>query len=289
MSPPNPLDWDDVRVFLAVMRSQSLREAADHLQVSHPTVRRRLDALEARLALRLFDRRPDGLQATPHALELLPAAEDAECALNEMSRLAQAADPKLRGPVRVTMPDILATHLLMPDFAAFCARWPQVDLQIDATYHLADLSKRQADVAIRVMRHGTLPDDSLAGRKAATSYKAVYGSGDCWIGWNGGEADASWIKTSAFPDLPVRGAFGLPEMQLAACQAGMGLAILPCYMGDGLLPRLTEPEPGYDIWVLVHPDLRRNPRLRLFRDAVFEALRNLQPRLRGEVPMAPAT
>ena len=265
------LDWDDVRVFLAVMRSTSLREAADRLCVSHPTVRRRLNTLEERLRVRLFDRRSDGLQATPDALDLLPAAQEAERAIEEMSRRAHASDPKLRGPLRVTLPDILATHLLMPDLKDFCLRWPQVDLHIDVGYDLADLSKRQADVAIRVMRHGTFPDPGLAGRKAATSYRATYGEGDAWIGWEGGERDSWWIKESPFPDLPVRGAINHVTVQLAACRAGMGVSMLPCYIADRYLPQRSKPQAAYDIWVLVHPDLRRNPRLRLFRDAVVEA------------------
>ena len=108
----------------------------------------------------------------------------------------------------------------MPDFVAFSQRWPQIELEIDASYDLADLSKREADVALRFMPRGKLPDQDLAGRLAATAYWAVYGQGDCWIGWTD---DAEWIRESEFPELPWRGALNSGPLQRAACLAGMGI------------------------------------------------------------------
>ena len=105
-------------------------------------------------------------------------------------------------------------------------------------------------------------------------------AGDEWIGWyGGGERDQAWIRNSPFPELPVRGALNDPALQRAACIEGMGLAMLPCHYADRYLPRLTEPKPVFDLWVLVHPDMRRSPRLRVFRDEMVAALKRLQPRL----------
>lgn len=282
------LNWDDVRVFLATMRSSSLRQAAATLGVSHPTARRRLNALEEQLGLHLFDRRPDGLHATPHAAELMTAAQDVERAMHALGRVAQAADPELRGPIRVTLPDIFATDLLMPDFAAFSERWPDIELEIDASYGVADLARREADVAIRVMRLGRLPDGDLTGRKVLSANRAVYGTEDTWIGWEGGEADRGWIRETPFPEAPIRGSIRDPHLQRAACQAGMGLALLPCFFAEPHLLRRSEPRPEFDIWVLVHPDLRRSPRLRVFRDAVVAAVLSHAPRLIGLESYSPS-
>lgn len=274
------LDWDDVRLFLATLRASSLRQVAQDLGISHPTASRRVRSLEERLGLQLFDRRPDGLHATPQAMALAAAAEEVERAMLGFGRLAQAADPELRGPIRVTMSIALATDLLMPDLVAFAQRWPEIELELLGASSLSDLAQREADVAVRIMPTGVSPDEALAGRKAAVAYRAVYGEGDSWIGWTRGPR--SLAATSAFPELPVRGMMGDIALQRAACAAGMGLARLPCFYAEPLLERRTEPEPGGDIWVLVHPDLRKNPRLRIFRDAVVSALQAHQPRLAGE-------
>jgi DNA-binding transcriptional LysR family regulator len=263
------------------MRASSLREAADNLGVSHPTIRRRLETLETALGLHLFDRRSDGLHATPQAAELLETAEQVETSVFALNRRAASADPELRGPVRVTAPDVFMTDLLMPDLVGFAERHPQIDLQVETGYELADLGSREADVAIRAMAHGTSPQDDLAGRLAATASRAVYGQDHQWIGWQGEERDRPWIRKTSYPDLPVSGRLNDPALQRAACAAGMGLTILPCFYADGVLERRSEPEPYMDIWILVHPDLRRSPRLRIFRDEMLAALRQHRPRLEG--------
>jgi DNA-binding transcriptional LysR family regulator len=74
-----------------------------------------------------------------------------------------------------------------------------------------------------------------------------------------------------------------PDLQRASCAAGMGLTLLPCFFADPTLERRSEPIHGFDVWVLVHPDLRDNPRLRVFRDFIFEALRRHRPRLEGRL------
>jgi DNA-binding transcriptional LysR family regulator len=169
----------------------------------------------------------------------------------------------------------------MPDFVAFAQRWPQIDLRIDPTYALANLDRGEADVAIRSMPHGKLPAEHLTGRLAGTAYQAAYGDGDCWIGWGGADADAAWIQDTDFPDLPIRGAIDHPMLQRAACAEGMGLTMLPCFFAEPMLQRRSQPKPRFDIWVLVHPDLRRSPRLRVFRDAIVAAMKCYKPRLEG--------
>jgi DNA-binding transcriptional LysR family regulator len=204
-----------------------------------------------------------------------------EEAVRSLTRAAQGVDPELRGTVRVTVPPIVAAELLVDDFVAFCARWPQIELEVSSAYNLESLSQQQADVAIRFMPHGVSPDSQLHGRKVASAHMAVYGHGDCWIGQRGEAFDRSWAELTPWPDLPIKGAAVDGELQRRFCAAGMGMAFLLCFVADGHIERRTDPQPGLDIWVLVHPDLRRNPRLRLFRDMVVGALLRQQDRLEG--------
>ena len=116
---------------------------------------------------------------------------------------------------------------------------------------------------------------------------AVYGRGDCWVGQRGAELDRSWVKKTPWPDLPIKGSMVDGALLRKAVAVGMGMSLLPCFFADGHLERRTEPQPGLDVWVLVHPDLKRNPRLRLFRDAMVEALKRHRPRLEGRANQGP--
>ena len=272
------MSWDDVHTFLAAVRSPNLREASAQLGVSHPTASRRIRALEETLGLQLFERRPTGLHPTPEALKIAVAAEEVERAMHTLGRVAMAADPALRGPIRVTLPLAFALDLLMPDFHAFQQRWPEVELEIEATSSMSNLAAREADVAIRTMRFSKTPDDSLVGRMAAVVSTAAYGSGDCWLG-----PRAQW--EGALPPelgtLPIRGDYPGVVLKRAAAQSGLGYAVLPCFFADDVVPRVTEPKEVGNVWVLVHPDLRHNPRLRIFRDFMVDALRRHRARLAG--------
>jgi len=272
------LNWDDMRLFLATMRASSLRHVAESMGISRPTAGRHLSALEARLGVKLFDRRPDGLHATPEAMSLVGAAEEVERAVQTATRVVRNVRTELRGPVRVTLPDIVASELLMPTLTAFCQQWPQIELHIEASYALTNLARAEADVAIRFMQHGTTPDPDLTGRLAANAHVAAYGSGDSWIGQGGANG---WVANTPFPKLAVRGSMRNALLQRSACRAGLGRSWLPCFFAEPMLTRCSEPIPGWDIWVLVHPDLRRNPRLKVFRDVVVEALRAQTARLEG--------
>lgn len=275
------LNWDHLRVFLALMRGGSLRAAAQELGTSHPTMQRRLAALEAQLGLRLFERGPDRLKPTAEALLLLERAEQVEAMVHGFTRCAANADPRLQGVVRVSAPDMLMSELLAPDLAAFQQQWPEIDLEVETTYDLANLSNRDADIAIRLVPQEGMPTAHLTGRKVAPLAAAVYGEGEVWLGWDDRDMQRMWIQRTAFAELPIRGVLNNIYLQRAACLAGMGLAILPCFMADGLIRRRSEPMIDSDLWVLVHPDMRDNPRLRRFRDHIAAALQQHHDRLVG--------
>ena len=279
------IGWDDVRVFLAMAQSGSIRAAANHLGLSHPTVRRRLDELEVTIGQKLFVRRPDGLHATPQGEEFLDAAHEVERAMQKLARRTRAADPNVHGSIRVSLTGIFGS-LLAKDLAAFQEKWPGVELDLTTAGGFADLGRMDADVAIRLLFLGRSPNVRSAGEPVVTGSQAAYGDLKTkrWIGSQRKLAQAEWAARSPFPDFPVRSIIGSPLVRRDACLAGMGLAMLPCLVGDPALPRLSDPVSDFNVWVLVHPDLRQNPRIRLFREAMVRALEALGPRFRGEQP-----
>jgi DNA-binding transcriptional LysR family regulator len=276
------LDWNGVPLFVHLARTGSMRRTAEALGVGHPTVRRRLAILEESMGHTLFHRRPDGLHPTLEGEHLLEGARDLVRGVRAWSRSARALDARVRGPMRVSTTQLVA-GLLAPDFAAFSMQWPQVDLTVDTAANLADLARMEADVAIRLMPLGTTPPEELAGRRAVTVYRAEYGheASTSWLGAARDGDDSAWLSRSHAPSLPVRGRIPDPTARARACAAGMGRAWLPCFLGDGLAPRRSPPEAAWHVWVLVHPDLRRSPFLRAFRDAMVEALGARQQQLHG--------
>lgn len=277
------MNWDDIRLFLEVAECQSFREAAQRLKLTHPTVRRRLEALETALGLRLFYRRQSGLRLTVEGAEILESGKAVESAVVAMLRRAESVDHELKGPIRVTMATDLAAGIAGA-LTAFQKQWPAIELHIETGAMFADLSRFEADVAVRGYRQGRQPPDHLAGRKAVSGHAAVYGEPQAtpyWIGSADSPPRSGWIATSEFQDLPVRAVIPNVLARHAACAQGMGLAMMPCLVGDPDLPRITEPAHDFDIWVLVHPDLRANARLRIFRDAMVDALASLKDVLQG--------
>ena len=272
--------WDDVRVFAVTARSPSLRQAAEQLGTTHPTVRRRLSALEAATGVALFHRGVDGLHPTLDGQELLDAAVEVERSMHAFARRARAADSGARGPVSVTVTAPIA-WLLARDFAEFAEAWPDIDLMVKTGSDFADLGQTQADVAIRVIVGDTKLDESLAGRRAAESAMATYGQ-DGATHWIASKPGPQWVKRTAFPDLPVLCVMGDVAVRHRLCRDGFGLAEIPCFIADPDIPRRSDPVGIADVWVLVHPDLRRNARLKLFRDAMVAAIQRHGPLLRGE-------
>lgn len=293
------MDWDNLRVFMALAREQSVRAAATALGVSHSTVSRRIDAFEQDLGVRLFERLPDGFVLTPFGEDTLKTAQNLEDSVNGLQRRVQGQDARLHGALRVTMPDLLAAKLLMPDLAAFGERYPDIDLEVAISYTPFDLTRREADVAIRITRD---PPEQLIGRKVITFARAAYAARDylarhdpqhqpesvTWIGWDDHTRHPSWVRATAVPNAPVRGRMNNAMVQLAACKAGMGLALLPCFMGDSEpdLARVPpgKPEPAWDIWILTHEDLRSTARVRAFMDFMAEAFLSHRDLLEGRRP-----
>ncbi|MGH8222902.1 MAG: LysR family transcriptional regulator [Woeseiaceae bacterium] len=301
------MNWDDVRLFLALARHGSARGAAALLGLSHTTVARRAGQLESRLGARLFDRDVSGYRLTGAGETMMSSAVQAEEALLAAERRLQGRDDQLSGEIRLTTADIIATRLIMPDLVTFARRYPEIDLHVLMSYDVFDLGRREADIAIRFLRPGQLPPEDLVGRKLATGMSCYYASRDYlgehdpwqtgssarWIGWDESKRQPPWVRSSPFPDVPAYGRLGNALLQAEAARSGLGLTVLPCFVGDTTegLQRIPgcRPFENFEIWLLSHPDLRDAARLRTFRRFIADAFAERRPLLTGELRTRSAT
>ncbi len=294
------MNWDDTRLFLALARSGSARATATEQGVSHSTVTRRVDHLESALGVRLFDRDVRGYRLTGAGEVMMKSAVRAEDALLTAERQLQGRDAQLTGEIRLTTSNIIATHLIMDDLVEFTRQYPDIDLNVLISYDLFNLSRREADVAIRILRLGSSPPEDLVGRKLVTIKNCYYASEAYltendprsvnstarWIGWDDSERFPAWVKASPFPNLPVYGRLNDVMLQAEAARCGMGLTVLPCFFGDSVegLRRIPNCEPylSFDLWMLSHPDLRDAARMRTFRAFAAEVIDRKKSLLEGE-------
>ena len=279
-----PMDWDDLRYFLALARTGSIRAAGAALGVSHSTVSRRVDGLEERLGTRLFDRHRDGYALTEAGRDMLPAAERVEDEVCALSRGLAGGDARVSGPVRVTCGDEYLAALLLDDLAPWCAANPGVDLSLTTGGRFFNLARGEADLAVRVLAPQTDPPPYLVGQRVAPLMIASYvarrhaqrldpsGPEARWLGYADGRPLVELIRAGAYPDLPVWGAFSTLTQAVRAATHGLGLALLPTYVGDPepALVRLPKADLRHvaDLWLLYHPDLKANARLQGARAAL---------------------
>jgi len=293
------MNWEDVRLFLALSQSGSARATAAGLGISHSTVSRRVEQLEQDLGTRLFDRDVSGYRLTAAGETMMRSALRAEDALLAAERQLHGRDAELRGEICLTTSDVIATRLIMAELVEFSQRYPDIDLNVIVSYDLFDLGRREADVAIRFMRPGGKPPEELVGRRLVTAtsccyasdaYLALHDPSDAtsqarWIGWDDSERFPGWVRSSPFPHLPAHGKLNNVMLQADAARLGMGLAVLPTFLGDSTdgLRRIPgcEPYPNFDIWILSHPDLRDTARLRIFRKYLNEVFVRKIPMLTG--------
>src|SRR6195952_4867507 len=193
------IDWDDIRYFLAVARGSSVRAAAEGLGVNHSTVLRRIAQLEERLGARMFERLPAGYRLTAAGDEVLELAEQMEASSLQLETRVFGRDRSVRGLLRVTLTPILATHLLMPDFADFARLHPDIEMEILSSGELANLTNREADVAIRVVYDRKTLPLNLHGVKGPELFGGVYMSRDRLAAWRTGAPDPiRWIVISTY-------------------------------------------------------------------------------------------
>ena len=278
------LSWDDFRYVKAIADTRSLAGAARVLTVNHSTVFRRLGQIEEQLGSRLFDRGRAGYALTPSGEEMVRLAERVGEDINAFERKVTGQDLRPTGELRITTNDILLLHILTDVLVAFRQAYPEIVLDIVVSNTMLNLSRRDADVAVRATYQ---PPETLSGRRVSKIAWAVFGSAALnirrfvpkvdapkhhWVGFADHVAIAKatkWLKDRAGEDrmvYKVNAMLGLAE----AVAGGAGLALLPCFVGESVpgLARLTPPLPELEgeLWLVTHPDLRTSARVRAFVD-----------------------
>ncbi len=282
-----------MKVFLALVRKGSARGAAQALGVSNSTITRRLDEMERALGTRLFDRTPDGYRMTAGAEELLPTAEHVEELIHGAERKVTGGDQVLEGAIRLTMPPS-GLSFLMERLSEFAELYPGIELELLPSIEALDLSRREADIAIRVFTAGVKPPDYLIGRLVAPLTASAYVHRDLlnkddpsdvshltWIGKYPGNQREDWLTRTDFPNNPVRHAIEELNLIEDAVRNRMGMAFMPCFLAS-FHPEIVR-VPGAsvvhhsDLWVLTHKDLRLSARLRVLREMIAEEFEKQRP------------
>jgi DNA-binding transcriptional LysR family regulator len=293
------ISWDEFRLVKAIAETGSLAGAGDVLGLNHSTVFRRLNSLESELGSRLFERARAGYLPTPAGEEMVALATQMFDGITEFERRVAGRDVKPSGELRITTNDSLVAHLTTPLFGAFCKAYPEIKLDVVIDNRALNLSKRDADVAIRATAE---PPETLVGRRIATIAWSIYGAAQCgipatddpvdladhtWIGFGdalSGIGPARWMGR-AVPGAKIfyrlNTVLGLSQ----AAEAGIGISFLPCFIGDQShkLTRLLRAPMLFDasLWLLTHPDLKNSARIRAFVDFMARELMKYKPLIEG--------
>jgi DNA-binding transcriptional LysR family regulator len=284
--------WDDIRFFLAIHRAGSLSAAAGPLEVTQPTCGRRLVALETALGLRLFDRTPDGLRITTGGETLLDAAKQMEESAEDLALRATLTDRDLEGLVRIATTELFACSFLVGALEQVREKYPRIGVELVLSNTESDLLRREADIAFRFGPEASRPRSStLVARRLGDEPFLLYGA-DTYLDRRSAPADpndladhdvvlyagrhpaAEWCAR-AFARATV--ALSAPSMQVAgaAIAAGLGLGVLPkraARLFPALRPLSAVVAQGTG-WLIVHPDLRRVPRVRVVVDTLAAVYR----------------
>jgi len=281
------LGLSDLELLLAVIRGRTLNGAAERLKLDSSTVFRSIKRIEQDLGERLFERSKQGYLATELALKLAVHAERIESQLQEARETAYSTAGEPSGVLRITTTDTILHGLLLPLIDQFAIAYPRIDLELIATNTLADLSRRDADVAIRATRK---PPEHLVGTRLGTISAAVYASrsflqrtpvpvelGEIdWIALDESLADHPSLKwqRAHYPKLAVRYRCN-SVLSLTGCVIhGLGVGVVPMFLvrNNPEMEIVKGPlkELDTDLWILAHPDIRHLQRVKL----LFDFLKN---------------
>ena len=271
--------WDDFRLVKSIAETRSLTGAADRLALNHSTVFRRLGALEEALGTKLFERSRNGYNTTAAGEDMVALAQRMGEEIDAFERKAAGRDDKPAGELRVTTSDTMLVHLLTPVLASFVKAYPDIKLDIIVANQPLNLSRRDADIAVRATRE---PPETLVGRRISEIVWSRYAPGIAgfdtadpkarWVGYGENLVNlkvARMMEEEIGPSrIPYRVNTLLSMAQAIA--AGIGMGILPCFIGDTFpgLARTGAPitNSGASLWLLTHPDLRHSARVRAFMD-----------------------
>ncbi len=286
-------NWDDVRIFLAIHRAGSLSAAAGPLGLSQPTCGRRLAGFEAALGMRLFDRTPEGLQLTAEGAALVQPAEAMEAGARALALETAGRERDLGGVVRIATTELLAVSFLVDALRTLRARHREIRFELVLSNEESDLLRREADVALRFGPEGTRPSpDRLVAQKLGDEPFDLYGA-DAYLRARGAPPDPAALvghdvvvysarnPASGWCASAFRGAnvvLAAPSMLVssAAVAAGLGLGVIPRRAARRFpqLRRLSPEIARGTGWLVVNPDLRRVPRIRVVANTLTAMFRD---------------
>jgi DNA-binding transcriptional LysR family regulator len=293
------MDWDDLKIVLAVARQGSINSAAKALGTTQPTVSRRLNGLERRIGVRLFERAAGGLSPTPLCAALVESLSAMEEGAQAVERRIAARDTGLQGTITVTSLAWFGDDVLAPLLARFSARHTLVTIDLINDPRRFNLSRREADIALRI---GSFDQEDLLERKVANVSYGLFAS----LGYlnrlgrpNFREGCAGHLVTSLVdsqvkvvhiewleaiaPRAHVILRSNDIHSHIATAEAGEAMAVLPRVLADrrATLVRLDPPlpEPSQPVKLGVHTDMRHSPRIRALIDFLVVELKALATEL----------
>lgn len=287
MDKPEP-GWDLYRSFLAVLQTGSLSAAARDLGIAQPTVGRHIDALEASVGFALFVRSQHGFLPTEQARQLQPYCESLAATASAFMRAASGHGGQARGTVRITASEVVGCEVLPPILAGINRDWPDVKIELSLSNKTQDLLKREADIAVRMLRP---TQEALVARRIGAIEIGLHAHRD-YLARRGTPANVAELKQHSMIGYDHETAFirslkhHLGDLkrddfalrsdsdmaQLAAVRMGFGIGV--CQAGIARRdPQLVRVLPqafsiALDTWVAMHEDLRNSKRC----EVVFAAL-----------------
>ena len=287
------LDWNDLRYFLSVARTGSTLSASKHLAVSQSTVSRRITALEDKIDVKLFIRRPSGYELTPRGQSVIGAAEQVESAMLAFSDGVEAETRRLTGTVRVSTVEAAANSWVIPAMALLRESHPEIHVELLIGEHYIDLARGEADFAIRFGPRPT--QETLVARHLFDLLESVYAPQSMVdrLGIPRDYADLArypliastllqnlgnrWIEESV-PNADITQRTNSMSSVMASVQSGLGAAIMPCMMGDAIegLVRLFPPIEELTVpgWMVTTDTARRQPHIRVVIDLVVKQIQD---------------
>jgi len=297
------INWDDIRYFLAVARKGSITAAARDLGVNHSTVSRRITAFEDSMGARLFDRVASGYVLTQAGQEMLGSAQRMEDEALALDRKLYGRDTELSGELKVAAAGPLMNPFIMSQVRQFLADYPGIQLELVISNEIANLHAREVDIAIRATNN---PPDTLVGRRIGRMTAMLYGPADfiapgepgapnsaaapdvLIYSWRDRDYSAADWFTDVYPQAKVRLVINSPDAMLEAIRAGVGIGMVPCYMGD-VAPGVRRLPPYHgegfsDLWLLTHADLRKTAKVRAFMNFMADAILPHKDLIEGRRP-----
>ena len=276
------LSWDEFRLVKAIADARSLSGAAERLGLNHSTIFRRLSALEKMVGVRLFERSRAGYETTAAGREMAALAAAMADSIVDFERRVAGRDANPTGLLRVTAGELIGRRFLPALMTLYRERYPLVTVELTLTNRVVNLSRREADVALRLTND---PFETLVGRRICSIQWAPYCRTDLveregcarvealpFVGFGEGfgtTATRRWVETRIRP-IRIAARVNSEESMVELARHGFGAALLPCFLGeaDPSLTRIGEPLPDLEVglWILTHADLRRSARVRTFMD-----------------------